>query len=193
MTIEQFDNGCWYVKDLKDFAKLVGITSCFNLRKDELEKNIKYFLKTGRIDKPSNRNLKKHGLKDIEMGLSLKLPIVNYTDNRETKEFIVTESLIISPGLKKKSGVLYRLNRWREEQLSRNNKITYGDLVNQYIELSQTNDKFARIPHGRYINFIGDFMSGESNATRSGAMEAWEKLKNLDAPKTYKSWKKYTK
>src|SRR5258708_24337656 len=37
-------------------------------------------------------------------------------------------ALKIVPDLRRKSGARYRLNRWREEQIQKGNKITYGDL-----------------------------------------------------------------
>ena len=54
---------------------------------------------------------------------------------------------------------LHFLNRWREEQLVKGVKLTYGDLVKEYIRLNQTDEPFAQIPHGRYINFLSDFLA----------------------------------
>ena len=83
-------------------------------------------LTTGTVSLPTERSLKKSGMKDVEKGLSLNLPVVNYTSNKETKDFIVREALKIDPHLKRKSGARYRLNRWREEQLIRGARINYG-------------------------------------------------------------------
>ena len=84
-----------------------------------------------------------------------------------------------------------RLNRWREEQLAKGIRITYGDLVREYVRLNQTNGPFAQIPHGRYINFLSDFLKAEKEATKEQAIKVWEELKTLDAPKNYRSWKKF--
>jgi hypothetical protein len=116
---------------------------------------------------------------------------VNYTSNKETKAFIEKEANRLVPGLRRRSGARYRLNRWREEQLTRGRRITYGDLVRQYVRLSQAAEPFARIPHGRYINFVSDFLAGEEGATRGAAIRAWEALKKLDLPKDYPSWVRY--
>ncbi len=191
MTETQFDNGYWYAVELKDFARKLGIPLASKLRKDEIEKAIKHFLRTGKIVKPTKRNLTKTGIKDVEIGLSVKLPIINYTCNKETMQFIVSEANKIESDLKEKSGVRYRLNRWREEQLTNGNKITYGDLVKKYIELNQKDGSFARIASGRYINFLSDFLTNETNATRPEAVKAWEQLKKLYIPKTYKAWRKH--
>ena len=115
------------------------------MRKDELEKAIKTFLAEGKAENPVRRNLDRSGKRDIEIGLSLDLPVVNYTSNKETKDFIVSEAKKIVPGLKKKSGARYRLNRWREEQLTSGSAITYRDLVNKYIELNQGEEPFKQV------------------------------------------------
>jgi hypothetical protein len=190
MTWAQFDNGYWYTTELKEFAETIGIPSASKLRKDELEKAIKVFLETGKIKSPTKRSLSTSGTKDIERGLSLDLPVVVYRNDKETKAFLEREAQRLAPGLKRKSGVRYRLNRWREEQLIKGVKLTYRDLVIEYVRLNQTKDPFAQIPHGRYINFISDFLAAEKVATREQAMRAWEKLKILDVPKNYRSWVK---
>lgn len=190
MTIAEFDNGYWYATEVKKFAGSIGIPSANNLRKDELEIAIKEFLKTGKIKVPTKRSLSKTGVRDLDKGLSLDLPVVNYTSNRETKDFLVSEALKIVPGLKKRSGARYRLNRWREEQLTSGIGITYRDLINKYIELNQQEESFARVPSPRYVNFLSDFLTNEKGATREQGIKAWKELKEMDIPKTYEAWKK---
>ncbi len=188
MTITQFKNGYWYATELKNFAEAIGIPAAGKLRKDELEKAIISFLRTGTIQSPTRRSLSKTGIRDVEKGLSLKLPVVNYTNDKQTKAFLEKEARKIAPNLRRKSGARYRLNRWREEQLTNGVKITYKDLVNLYVKLNQARERFAQIPHGRYINFISDFFAAEKNATRGQAIKAWKKIKKMDAPKNYRSW-----
>ena len=190
MTVEQFENGYWYATDLKAFAQEIGISAVGSLRKDEIEKLIIQFLKEGKIKK-SSKPAKKSGAKDFENGLSLKLPILNYTSNAETKSFLLKEALKIVPGLKQKSGSRYWLNRWREEQMESGRKITYGDLVKQFIKLNQTKEDFPQIPSTRFNNFISDFLKFEPGANKANAQKAWEQLKKLDTPKNYRSWKSY--
>jgi len=187
MTLTQFDNGYWYTTELKQFAKTIGIPAAHKLRKDELEKAIQGFLTTGQIKRPPQRSCPTSGTKDVEQGLRLDLRVVRYVNDQATKEFLETEAHRLAPGLKRKSGVRYRLNRWREEQLRQGVQLTYGDLVNEYVRLNQTQKPFSQIPHGRYINFVSDFLAGEKGATREQALKAWEKLKTLDIPKTYRA------
>jgi hypothetical protein len=191
MTVIQFDNGYWYTTELKDFANAIGIPFANRLRKDELESAIQLFLKTGKIKSPHQRSFSPPGTKDVDLGLSLELPVAVYTNDKQTKEFLDKEAQKIAPGLKRKSGVRYRLNRWRDRQLANDVRITYGDLVRQYVRLNQTKGPFAQIPHGRYINFLSDFLKAEKGATREQAVKAWKALKRLDAPKNYRSWKKF--
>src|SRR2546428_11696464 len=188
MTLTEFDNGYWYATELKEFAEAIGIPSAAKLRKDELEKAIKLYLATGKIENPTKRSLSTSGVKDVELGLRLDLPVVLYTNDKETKDFLEREAQKLVPGLKRKSGVRYRLNRWREEQLVKGVKLTYGDLVNEYVRLNLTKEPFAQIPHGRYINFMSDFLAGERGATWEQALRAWKKLNKLDIPTNYRSW-----
>lgn len=190
MTQAQFDNGYWYATELKEFAKTIGILSASRLRKDELEKAIKVFLKAGKIESLAKRGLLTSGVKDVEKGLSLSLLVAVYTNNKETKDFLEREAQKFVPGMKTKSGARYRLNRWREEQLDKGVKLSYGDLLKEYVRLNLTKEPFAQIPHGRYINFMSDFFAGERGVTREQALRAWKKLKKLDGPKNYRSWVK---
>jgi SAP domain-containing new25 len=189
MTLRDFDNGYWYLDQLKAFAERIGIPSARRLRKDELEKAIVAFLRTGKTTLPTTRALRKTGVKDIDRGLSLTRRIEHYTSNRVTKDFIVEQARLIAPEVREKSGVWYRLNRWREEQLVRNRRPTYGDLVRRYIALNQM-PRFEQIPHGRYINFVANFLAADKTPTRAQAIAAWRELKVLDAPKDYDSWLK---
>ena len=188
ITRAQFENGYWYATEIKEFARTIGIPSASRLRKDELEKAIKVFLKTGKIESPTKRSLSIAGPKDVEQGLSLSLPVAFYTNDKETKDFLEREAQKLVPGLKRKSGTRYRLNRWREEQLVNGVKITYGDLVKAYVRLNLTKEPFAQIPIDCYVNFMSDYLAGERGATREQALRAWKKLKKLDVPKNYRSW-----
>jgi hypothetical protein len=189
MTVRDFENGYWYADQLKNFAARIGIPAAKKLRKDELEKAIVAFLRTGNAALPTNRALRKTGVKDVERGLTLKRRIEHYTSNRETKDFIVEQAAKMAPDVREKSGVWYRLNRWREEQITSGKRPTYGDLVRHYIALNKM-DRFERVPHGRYINFVADFLKAETSATRAEAIAAWTELKELDIPKDYVSWRK---
>lgn len=192
ITEKEFDNCYWYAEEIKSFAKQLGISNSSKLRKDELEQLIKHFLRTGRLKNADRKNIVKTGSKDLDIGLTTSLPIINYTSNKQTKNFITTEARKIIPELIIKSGAWYRLNRWRDEQITNDKKITYGDLVNQFVKLNQT-DKFEKVAVGRYINFLSDFLANEKGATRQQAISEWEKLKTLDIEKDYKSWKQHKK
>lgn len=189
MTLREFENGYWYLDDLKDFASQIGIPEARRLRKDEIERAIIAFLRTGAVNQATKRALRKTGVKDLERGLSLNLRIEHYTSNRETKDFIVREAKKVAPEVREKSGGWYRLNRWREDQITNGNRPTYGDLVRQYVALNRV-ERFERIPHGRYINFVAAFLAAEKHSARSDAIAAWAELKTMEIPKDYASWVK---
>ena len=189
-TETQFDHGYWYTTELKDFATRIGVPSAGRLRKDELEKTLRHFIRFREVKDFVRRRLTKGAIKDLDQGLRLDLPVVNYTSNRKTKDFIEREAAKIVPNFKRKPGTRYLLNRWREEQLSTGNPITYGHLVKQAIELNRTKQGPLRAEHGRYINFISDFMSHEKRPSHRDAVKAWKEVKRMDAPKTYEAWAK---
>ena len=189
MTLREFENGYWYLDDLKDFAIQIGIPEARRLRKDELERAIVSFLSTGTVNLPTKRALRKTGVKDLARDLSLNLKIEHYTSNRETKNFIVHEAGKLAPEVREKSGVWYRLNRWREEQITNGKRPTYGDLVRQYVALNRM-ERFDRVPQPRYVNFVAEFLAAEKSCTRSDAIAAWAELKTMDSPKDYASWVK---
>ena len=189
MTLREFENGYWYLEQLRDFAIQIGIPKSRRLRKDEIERAIVTFLLTGNAKLPTKRALVKTGKKDLERGLSLNLRIEHYTSNRKTKDFIVQEARKLAPEVRQKSGVWYRLNRWREEQITNGTRPTYGDLVRQYVALNRM-ERFDKVPHPRYINFVAEFLAAEKSGTRSDAIAAWAELKTMDVPKDYASWSK---
>jgi hypothetical protein len=193
ITEKEFDNGYWYADEIKVFAKQIGIAHSSMLRKDELEQLIKHFLRTGQLKNSNRNNVVKTGTKDLDIGLTTSLPIIHYTSNKQTKLFIETEAQKIVPDLTIKSGVWYRLNRWRDEQTITDNKITYGDLVKKFVALNQEGGKFEKVAVGRYINFLSDFLANEKGTTRQQAIKEWKTLKTLDIEKNYKSWKQHSK
>lgn len=52
--------------------------------------------------------------------------------------------------------------------------------------------RFSQAPPGRYIDFLSDFLAKEEGASREQALKAWKRLKKLDIPKDYPSWKGHT-
>jgi hypothetical protein len=49
-------------------------------------------------------------------------------------------------------------------------------------------ESFEKIPHGRYIDFVAEFLAANEGVTRAEAIAAWKELKGLDVPKDYASW-----
>jgi hypothetical protein len=191
MSVQAFENGYWYATELIEFGKTLGLPAAHRMRKNELESAIKAYLSAGRLPERFGSKPLKKGVRDLEKGLRPDLAIANYTSNRETKDFIRRLAERRAPGITQKSGVWYRLNRWREAQVTAR-RVTYGELVDEYIALNSL-ERFEQIPHPRYINFLADYFAAEKGASRKDALAAWKTLKRMDAPKTYKSWRAATR
>ena len=190
MTLQEFDHGYWYAAELKAFARELGIRHGAKLRKLELEAVIRDFLVSGKVAEPRRGVKPAAQVKDVERGLSLKLPVMVYTNDAETKEFLERESRRLAPEHKQRSGSRYRLNRWREQQIAAGVKITYGDLVREYVRLNRPEVEYERAPQVCYINFLSDFFVAEKGAVRADGLRAWAEVKKLDGPKTYAAWKR---
>ena len=190
MSLRAFENGYWYQTELVAFGKKLGLPAAHRMRKNELSSAITAYLKTGRPPRTVRAKPLKKGPRDLDAGLSLRLKISNYTSNRETKDFLRRCARKKHPDVTEKSGVWYRLNRWREAEVAKR-AVTYGELVDRYIALNGV-ERFERIPYDCYINFLADYLESEKGATHKDARSAWKKLKVLDAPKNYRSWKRFS-
>ena len=188
MTLRAFDNGYWYAAELRAFAVKMRIPLAGKLRKDQLEAAIKDLLFAEGANIAAISVTPKQGPRDVDRGLRLDLPVVHYTSNKETKLFIEREAAKIQPGFKRASGTRYLLNRWREEQIAAGRRITYRDLVIQAIALNESKRGPLRVEHGRYVNFISDYMADNKGASHDHAVRAWHEVKAMDAPKTYAAW-----
>jgi hypothetical protein len=193
MTLRQFDHGYWYATEIKRFAQSLGLRSAHKLRKDELEKAIRHFLVHGTIASGTKRDLSRSGIKDVDRGLQLDLPVILYTNDRETKAFLEREALRLDPTFKRRSGSRYRLNRWRDAQLTRRAKITYRDVVKEYVRLNRPETTHRRAQSGRYINFLSDFMAANPGATMAAAIRAWKTVKTMDSTKDYGAFARTTR
>jgi hypothetical protein len=189
MTPTEFSHGYWYAVELKSFAAKIGVRQASKLRKDELEAVILGFLVSGKLVPPRRSVSAAAPVKDTERGLSSKLRVRSYTNDAETKEFLEREARKLSPEHKERSGSRYRLNRWREQQIAAGLKITYGDLVREYVRLNRPDVAHERAPQVCYVNFLSDFFTAEKDAVRADGLRAWAEVKKLDGPKTYQAWK----
>ena len=111
-----------------------------------------------------------------------------YTNDRETKAFLEREARKLDPAFKRRSGARYRLNRWRDAQLTGGAPITYRDLVKEYVRLNHPETTHRRAPVDRYVYFLSDFMAANPGATMAVAIRAWKKVKTMDSPKNYRAF-----
>jgi hypothetical protein len=188
MTLRQFDHGYWYATEIKRFAQSLGVPAAHRLRKDELEKAIRHFLVHGKVTNPTKRDSSRSGIKDVDRGLRLDRRVILYTNNRDTKSFLEREARRLDPTFKRRSGARYRLNRWREAQLTRGARITYRDLVREYVRLNRPETTYRRAPVDRYVYFLSDFMAANPGARMAAAIRAWKTVKRMNSPKNYRAF-----
>jgi hypothetical protein len=188
MTRRQFDHGYWYSTEIKRFAQSLGVPAAHRLRKDELEKAIRHFLVHGKVTSPAKRDPSRSGIKDVDRGLRLDRRVVLYTNDRDTKAFLEREARRLDPTFKRRSGARYRLNRWREAQLTRGARITYRDLVREYVRLNRPETTYRRVPVDRYVYFLSDFMAANPGARMAAAIRAWKAVKRMNSPKNYRAF-----
>ena len=118
MSLRAFENGYWYQTDLVAFGKTLGLSSAHRMRKSELISAITTYFRTGRLPRTVSAKPLKKGPRDLDAGLSLRRTISNYTSNRETRDFLRRSARKKKPHATEKSGVWYRLNRWREAEVA---------------------------------------------------------------------------
>jgi hypothetical protein len=188
MTLRQFDHGYWYATEIKRFAQSLGVPAAHRLRKDELEKAIRHFLTHGKVTSPTRRDPSRSGIKDVDRGLRLDRRVILYTNDRDTKAFLEREARRVDPTFKRRSGSRYRLNRWREAQLTRGARITYRDLVREYVRLNRPETTYRRARVARYVYFLSDFMAANPGARMAAAIRAWKAVKRMDSPKNYRAF-----
>ncbi len=188
MSVTEFEAHYYYAAELKTFAAQLGIR-VGDLRKFELEEEIKRYLRTGARGLPSARtNQKKTGVRDV---LALKTPIQHYVDDKTTKQFLLDEVWKRDPALKLKSGQWYWLNDWRRGQLRRGARPTYQHAVRELTRLMSHTGRLPQIPSARFNNFITDFLADPANRTKRkpDAVAAWAIVKAAPGPKTYAHYK----
>lgn len=162
MTIKEFENKYRYMSERKVLAKSLEIPFDSRTRKDQLEELIIQFLQTGTVNQKKHFRSKNRNT-DI---LNNSSYVENFSNKKKTGEFIHGEMDKRVRGLKPKSGAKYWLNRWIEDKLSHDEKITYNDVVCEYIRLNKTEGKLPQIPSCKFNNFISDYLANEKRCNK---------------------------
>ena len=188
MTVEEFEAGYFYARELKIFAREIGL-SPGRLRKFEIEERIKTYLSTGALPEEELKN--RATPREAGDILAIDSPVKNYNGNRKTKAFLLELVQRRDPRTKDKSGQWYWLNDWRRKQMEAGNLFTYGDLADQLLKLRKTKGRLPQIPSARMNNFISDFLADPDNTgkKRSDAQAAWEQAKVSPGTKSYSAYK----
>jgi SAP domain-containing new25 len=183
-TVEQFDAAYFYIADLKDFARGIGI-SVGNLRKVELEQVIRNYLSTGTL--PDHKPVLPRKAGEDRDELQASRLVVNYVGDKKTKSFLLALVHKKLPDLKDKSGQWYWLNDWRRKKQESMARFTYQDMADHLESLMSWEGRLPQIPSARMNNFITDFRADPKNKSisRRDVLTAWNVLKLHVGPKTY--------
>lgn len=187
MSVKEFDDNYFYAKDLKAFARQLGI-AVGRRRKLELEALIREFLRTGVV--PPAKPMPDRRSGEGRDRLAAETVVRAYVDDKRTKTFLRDLVHARVPSLRDKSGQWYWLNEWRRTQLQEGRCITYADLGNRLLELMRSEGRLPRIPAARFNNFVTDFKADPANKdkSRADAVAAWECIKSVPGPKTYEAY-----
>ena len=189
MSEKEFSDGYFYAAQLKRFAREIGI-SVGNRRKIELEALIRRYLLTGHIEtsRPTPSRKTAGGRDKLEKDVA----VVNYVDDRRTKEFLLLCVHEQAPGLKDKSGQWYWLNDWRRKKQEEGVRITYKSLANHLGQLMRTSGRLPQIPSARMNNFMTDYRADSSapQVPHEELMAKWMWLKRQPGPNTYAEYKR---
>ncbi len=161
MSVEEFDNGYFYVSDLRTFARELGIT-VGNYRKFELEELIREYLRTGKV--PDRKPVPPRKTGTVRDVLKEETVVTNYVGDKKTKAFLLELVHAEAPGLRNRSGQWYWLNDWRRKKQGARERFTYRDLAGHLRMLMQTRGRLPQIPSARMNNFITDFRADPANA-----------------------------
>jgi len=189
MSEKEFSDAYFYAAQLKQFAREIGIR-VGNRRKIELETLIRRYLLTGHIETSHpTPSRKKAGVRDE---LEKNATVVNYVDDRRTKEFLLLCVHEQAPELKDKSGQWYWLNDWRRKKQEEGALFTYKSLANQLHQLMETSGRLPQIPSARMNNFMTDYRADPSvpQVSHKELMAKWMWLKRQPGPNTYAEYKR---
>ena len=189
MSVAEFDAGYHYAAELKRFARGLGI-AVGNFRKHEVEDLVREYLATGRI--PTRRPVPSRKSSGSRDRLAPDVTVVNYVDDRVTKDFLRSVVHVDEPGLRDKSGQWYWLNDWRRRQQEAGARFTYRDLAEHLRLLMRTEGRLPQIPSARMNNFITDFRADHDKAEtpREDIISAWMWLKRQPGPNTYAEYQR---
>lgn len=188
MSLNEFESGYFYAKEIRSFAKTLGITT-ENLKKNEIEIHIKACLFGDATPLPvAIPNRKNKSSRDL---LTIDTPVINYVSDKKNKNFLLAETEKQFGKLADKSGQWYWINSWRKERILNGVHLTYHDLVLRLAELKQHQGRLPQIPSARMNNFISDYIADSDNQGKGKdeALKAWYELKASKIPKNYQAYK----
>lgn len=185
LNAETFKQFYWLKSELTDFCVQVGLSS--SGMKPEIAKRIYTFLKTGKKLKPGQAA---KGVPDSARPLTPKTIVINYKNDPVTRQFFTKH---IGSHFKFSA----RVNIFRKAALAKGKKITYGDLIKEWLrEYELRKDKNVQLPimqSCEYNQFTRDYYAANPRAPRTAVIAAWKQARTLAGAHTYQAWLKAVK
>ncbi len=179
-SAEVFKKFYWDKKELISFCGANGLSSKGG--KVYLTERIELFLRTGEIEKVEEET--RQGGWDSEKKITKKTLVINYKNDRRTKEFFV-DSI----------GSHFHFNSYLRQFAKAPNKdakLSYGDLVEGWLkEEAKKKDPQYKSTIDRqfqYNQFQRDFYAAEKEASREKFMGAWKLVRSVPGNATYEHY-----
>lgn len=187
ITMEDFLNYYWLKEELRAFCTKYKLPTSGS--KEELQKQIEHFLKTG-TKLPKKISTQKSKVKDSDNNITLKTLVKNFRNDAKTRKFFAQQ-------IGKNFHFNEYLREFAKKNLENNTELTYGNLVKGWIESEelkkQKNYKSKIGSQFEYMTFIRDFFAFEKNKSKKEAIAAWNSIKLLPGKKTYENYLKNIK
>ncbi len=169
ITLDNLHSHYWLKVELQNFCRQKSITS--QGAKTELVKCIEAFLKTGDKIQPKQQ---RSSVRDSDALITLTTRVINYKNDLITRNFF--KSII-----GKRFHFTAHVNAYREAKLAAGEKLTYGDLVKEWLAEEarrKTPNYQSMIPRScEYNQFSRNFYAKNIDGKHSDMVKAWHKEK----------------
>lgn len=180
ITAKVFRNFYWTKAELVYFCNMYGLFSQGG--KIDLTNRIELFLETGEIKnlKKTNKNI----ILDSSKEITRETKVINYKNNAKTRSFF-----------EKEIGPHFHFNTYLRQfanVINADNKLTYGDLVNGWIneEANKKNSNYKSTidKQFEFNQFQRDFYASEKGKTRKEFIKAWQLVRSAPGAATYEHY-----
>ena len=170
LEAEEFKEYYFLKEELKDFCRQNGLKVSGS--KEDLENRIIHYLETGEsLEEPKTKKYSNEKLSDISRDSKLG---ENFRCSEDKREFFERE---IGKSFKFK----VNFQKW----LKSNPDKTYGDAIDAYHELQNSNEKTKIDKQFQYNQYIRDFFEDNDDKSLDDAITCWKHKKSIKGHNRY--------